>query len=123
MILKINTISEIPIYIQLKNQIILGIANGSFKQGDKMPSIRQLAEDIGINMMTVKKAYSLLKDEGYIEIDRRHGAKISVKKEPEEILNKVGNELDILISQLLLKGLSKEQILDYVNKFISESNS
>ena len=79
MIIKLNTTSEIPIYVQLRNQIVLGIGRGELKIGDGLPTIRQLAEDIGVNSMTVNKAYSILKNEGYIEIDRRHGAKISPK--------------------------------------------
>lgn len=119
LIIKINTVSETPIYTQIKNQIIVGIAKGLLKDGDKIPTIRQLAEDTGINMLTVKKAYSILKDEGYIEIDRRHGAKIKVRKEPKIALNKFKNDLEILICELALKGVKKEEVLEEIEKIFS----
>ncbi len=77
MILQIDFESQIPIYEQLKRQIIQGIAKGYLKPNDPLPSVRQMAEDIGINLHTVNKAYNILKSEGYVTIDRRVGAVIS----------------------------------------------
>ena len=71
MIIKIDFESEEAIYIQLRNQIIMGIATDRIHEGDSLPSVRQLAENIGINMHTVNKAYTVLKQEGYIKLDRR----------------------------------------------------
>lgn len=76
-LLRIDFESDTPIYIQLKNQLIEGIARSELKPGDSLPSVRQLAEDIGINMHTVNKAYALLKDDGYVSLDRRKGAIIA----------------------------------------------
>ena len=78
MILKIDFDSDMPIYVQIKNQIIEGIAKGEIDKGEELPSVRALAEDIGINMHTVNKAYNMLKDEGYIKIDRRKGAIVAL---------------------------------------------
>ena len=77
MIIKIDFESEEAIYIQLRNQIIMGIATDRIREGDSLPSVRQLAENIGINMHTVNKAYSVLRQEGLLSIDRRKGAVIS----------------------------------------------
>mgnify|MGYP000121256509 CR=1 FL=1 len=77
MILKLNMSSETPIYVQLRNQIVLGIGRGELQLGEGLPTVRQLAQDVGVNTMTVNKAYTALKNEGYIEIDRRHGARVS----------------------------------------------
>ena len=66
--------SEEALYIQLCNQIILGIATSKLREGESLPSVRQMADDIGINMHTVNKAYSILKREGFIKLDRRKGA-------------------------------------------------
>ena len=74
MILKLDMSGDIPIYVQLRNQIVLGIGRGALRVGEKLPTVRQLAGDAGINTMTVNKAYQVLKAEGFIEIDRRHGA-------------------------------------------------
>ena len=65
--------SDEAFYIQLITQIILGIAMEQFQEGDSLPSVRQLADTVGINMHTVNKAYSILKQEGFIKLDRRKG--------------------------------------------------
>ena len=64
MILEVDFNSEEALYIQLRNQIIVGIATNRLKEGESLPSVRQLAESIGINMHTVNKAYTVLKQEG-----------------------------------------------------------
>ena len=74
MVISINDASEIPIYQQIRNQIVLGISDGRLAPGEQLPTVRALAEEIGINSMTVSKAYTLLKQEGYIYTDRRSGA-------------------------------------------------
>ena len=68
MIIEIDFNSNEALYLQLRNQIIIGIATSTIREGDELPSVRQLAEDIGINMHTVNKAYTLLKQEG---LDRK----------------------------------------------------
>ena len=74
MLLKFDFGSNVPIYMQLRNQVVIAIAEGVLAPGEQLPTIRALAEESGINMMTVSKAYQLLKQEGYITTDRRSGA-------------------------------------------------
>ena len=71
MIIEIDFNSDEALYMQLRNQIILGIATSQFREGDSLPSVRQLADNIGINMHTVNKAYTVLREEGFIKLDRR----------------------------------------------------
>ena len=78
MIIEIDFNSDEAIYIQLRNQIIMGIATSEIQEGESLPSVRQLAETVGINMHTVNKAYTVLKQEGYIQLDRRKGAVIAL---------------------------------------------
>ena len=78
MIIEIDFNSDEAIYVQLCNQIILGIATSQFREGEQLPSVRQLAETIGINMHTVNKAYSILQQDGFVKIDRRRGAIIAI---------------------------------------------
>ena len=78
MVLKIDFNSDEAIYIQLRNQIIMGIATEMIHEGDTLPSVRQMADHIGINMHTVNKAYSVLRQEGYVKLDRRRGAVVSL---------------------------------------------
>lgn len=73
MIIKINTKSETPIYLQLRNEIVKGIGKGEFEIGESLPTVCQMAMELGVNTMTVSKAYQLLKTEGFIETDRRKG--------------------------------------------------
>lgn len=79
--LQIDMTSEVPIYKQIRDQIVYGAATGALVPGEQLPTVRQLAADIGVNPMTVNKAYSLLKAEGVIAIDRRHGAQVCAKDE------------------------------------------
>ena len=74
MVIEIDFQSGEALYTQLMNQIILGIATSRLQEGDPLPSVRQLADTIGINMHTVNKAYSLLRQEGFVSIDRRKGS-------------------------------------------------
>lgn len=76
MIIKINMQSEVPIYLQLRNEIVKGIGRGEFEPGESLPTVRQMATNLGINTMTVSKAYQLLKTEGFLETDRRKGTTI-----------------------------------------------
>ena len=77
MIIEIDFNSNEALYMQLRNQIIMGIATSQFHEGDSLPSVRQLADTIGINMHTVNKAYTVLKQEGYVKVDRRKSAVIA----------------------------------------------
>ena len=66
MVIEIDFNSDEAIYMQLTNQIIMGIATSRLQEGESLPSVRQLADMIGINMHTVNKAYSVLRQEGHI---------------------------------------------------------
>lgn len=74
MIIRINKMSEDPIYIQIREQIIAAIAQGVLRPGDSLPSVRSLANDLGVNLHTVNKAYAVLRDEGYLIMRGRSGA-------------------------------------------------
>ena len=87
--IKIDFQSDEALYIQLRNQIILGIATSTLREGDVLPSVRQLAEDIGINMHTVNKAYSVLRQEGFVTIDRRRGAIVSLDVDKLQALDEM----------------------------------
>lgn len=113
MLIKINFESEIPIYEQLKRQIIVGIAKGELEKGEELPSVRRLAEDIGINLHTVNKAYNILKEEGYLIVDRRKGTLVKETFNPiEEIYREnLKNELEYIIGDSKNKGMEKEAFL------------
>lgn len=112
MVIELQMTSDIPIYVQLRNQIVLGIGRGDLACGEQLPTIRQMAEDIDINMMTVNKAYQILKNEGFIEIDRRHGARVAAQADQHgDFREKLTEELELLAAESKIKGIGKEEFL------------
>ena len=100
MIINLNMNSDVPIYVQLRNEIVMGIGRGELKRGENLPTVRQMAADIGVNTMTVNKAYKILKDEGYIEIDRRHGAKVNPSINlSSQFKEKLESKLELLVAE------------------------
>lgn len=120
MLLRIDMTSEVPIYQQIRNQIVFAVAKGHLKPGDALPTVRQLAQDIGVNPMTVNKAYALLKDEGTIIIDRRHGARISdFGKNGKAFDRDFDHRLELLLSEARMKGASKEETTSHLLELIN----
>lgn len=116
MIIEIDFNSGEAIYMQLRNQIVLGIANNQFCEGQSLPSVRQLADDIGVNMHTVNKAYSILKQEGYLKLDRRHGAVISVDSRKDEEMESILREMKLIIARGICKGVSEQEMMEVVSE-------
>ncbi len=116
MIVKIRLDSDIPIYEQLRRQIIIGIAKSDFIPGEELPSVRQLSGDLGINLHTVNKTYNILKDEGYLTINRRVGTMVKdvLPKAKKEYLEILKEELQYLIADGKNRGISK---VDFLNVF------
>lgn len=115
MVIKIDFESEEAIYVQLKNQIILGIATDRIREGDSLPSVRQLADNIGINMHTVNKAYSVLRQEGFIKLDRRKGAVIALDVNKLEALEALQRELAVILARSLCKNISRREVHQMVD--------
>lgn len=118
MFLEIDFKSDLPIYEQIRRGIIIGLANGQIKPGDKLPSVREMAENIGINLHTVNKAYKLLEADGVLTMDRRFGSLVSGVNHPMKDFDseKMASELDLLIAIAKLKGLSEEEFISNINK-------
>ena len=113
MLITLDTSSSIPIYVQLRNQIVTGIGRGELKAGEHLPTVRQLAADAGVNTMTVNKTYQLLKAEGFIEIDRRQGATVCPSRQEAEVYReKLEKELELLSAEACLKGMGREEFLE-----------
>lgn len=120
MIISLDMSSDIPIYVQLRNQIVTGIGRGELKAGESLPSVRQMAQDAGINNMTVNKTYQILKAEGFIEIDRRKGATVSpVRQTDSAFREKLETELELLSAEASLKGMRKEEFLGICDKIFA----
>lgn len=119
MILNLDFNSDVPIYTQIREQIIKSIARGDLKINESLPSVRIMAEEIGVNLHTVNKSYNLLKDEGYINIDRRKGAIVNTLplSKKEDNTEKIKSILEILTAESYLLGITKEEFLNYSNDF------
>lgn len=121
MIINLNYNSDIPIYLQLRNEIVRGIGSGQFKYGESLPTVRTLASDLHVNNMTVNKAYTLLKQEGYICIDRRHGAKVLPSIDNSaNFKEQIFSDLQLLASEAIVKGMNKKDFLSLCNEMIQQ---
>ena len=108
MIYKIDTTKDTPIYVQIRNMFVNLIAYGELKRGDPIPSVRSLASDLNLNAMTVQKAYTLLKDEGFIEVDRSVGSRIYSDDHLKSDVYK--ENLENLFKEAIARGYSKEEV-------------
>ena len=112
MIIELDMESDTPIYVQLRNQIVKGIGRGELKLGEKLPTVRQLADEAGVNSMTVNKTYQILKAEGYIKTDRRQGAFVSDNINMNaEFREKLESELELLSAEASVTGMDKKEFL------------
>lgn len=117
---EIDFSSDEALYVQLCNQIIMGIATSRLQEGDALPSVRQLAEDIGINMHTVNKAYSILRQEGYIRLDRRTGAVIALDVDKIKALDEMKRELLIILAKGSCKNITREEVHALIDEIYGE---
>ena len=116
MILEIDFNSDEAYYIQLCNQIILGIATERIREGEALPSVRQMADRIGINMHTVNKAYSVLKQEGFVKLDRRRGAVVSLDIDKIRALEEMRRELAVVLARGVCKNVSRQEVHQLVDE-------
>ncbi len=121
MVIVLQDGSDVPVFKQIRNQIVMGISDGRLKPGEKLPTVRTLAEEIGINSMTVSKAYQLLKQEGYITTDRRNGVRVK-----EQFLIQPGlsaeseQQLRRLVSEARISGMSRDEFVEIVDKYYTD---
>lgn len=121
--IKIDFQSDEALYIQLRNQIIMGIAASVIQEGDALPSVRQLAGDIGINMHTVNKAYAVLRQEGFLTIDRRRGAIIALDVDKLQTMAEMKRDFQIILAKARCKNISLKEVHDMVDEIFEEYNS
>ena len=103
MLIEIDFNSDEAIYIQLRNQIIMGIATSTIHEGDTLPSVRQLADNIGINMHTVNKAYNVLRQEDKLEA-----------------LQDLKEQLRVLLAKGSCKNITKEEVHELVDEIYAD---
>lgn len=116
MIVEIDFNSDEALYIQLRNQIIIGIAASAIQEGDSLPSVRELADNIGINMHTVNKAYTILKQEGFLKLDRRNGAVIALDADKEQAVQDMMTQMRMILAEGICKNITCEEVHQIVDE-------
>lgn len=113
MVLNLDFNSDKSIYVQIKEEITKAIASGELKINESLPSVRNMAENIGVNLHTVNKSYNELKEEGFLNIDRRKGAIVAQLPMKIDNTTRQKNKLDLelLVAKSYLSGISKEEFL------------
>lgn len=120
MVIEIDFQSDEAIYVQLMNQIIMGIATSRLQEGDVLPSVRQLADTVGINMHTVNKAYSLLRQEGFVTIDRRRGAIIAVDVNKMKALTEMKQHLLVALARGHCMNVTRDEVHELIDQIYDE---
>lgn len=120
MFIEIDFNSDQAIYMQLRDQIIMGIASSRFQEGDMLPSVRQLADRIGVNMHTVNKAYTVLKQEGYVKVDRRRGVMVAVDIDRMRALEEIREDLLVTLAKASCKNISGEEVHALIDEIYEE---
>lgn len=120
MFIEIDFNSDQAIYMQLRDQIIMGIAASRLQEGDMLPSVRQLADNIGINMHTVNKAYTVLKQEGYVKVDRRRGVMVAVDIDRMHALEEIREDLLVTLAKASCKNISGEEVHALIDEIYEE---
>ena len=120
MLISIDFNSDEALYMQLRNQIIVGIATEMLKEGETLPSVRQLADNIGINMHTVNKAYSVLRQEGFVKLDRRKGAVISLDIDKLKAIDEMTKDMRVVLAKAICKNVSREEAHRVIDNIYSE---
>ena len=120
MVIKIDFQSDEALYTQLMNQIIMGIATSRLQEGDPLPSVRQLADTVGINMHTVNKAYSLLRQEGFVSIDRRKGTVICLDVDKIRALEELKQNLRVALARGCCSNVTREEVHSLIDEILDE---
>jgi DNA-binding transcriptional regulator YhcF (GntR family) len=111
MILNVDLASEVPIYQQLRDQIVEAIAEGVLADGDSLPATRILAADFGINFHTVNKAYDLLRQQGLIRLNRKSGAVVTSTVAAPPFPADWTARARTLLAEAVARGLPADEVL------------
>ena len=98
----------------------MGIATAQFQEGDSLPSVRQLADTIGINMHTVNKAYTVLKQEGFVKVDRRKGAVIAIDEDRIRTMDEIRKDLQVILAKSSCKNITREEVHQLIDEIYED---
>lgn len=121
MFIEIKPNSSVPIYLQLAQQLMEGMAKGELKPGDSLPSVRVFAADLGMNMHTVNKAYHVLEEKDFIQIVPKSGVIVRPKgmeKATEQQKQLLAEQIRPLLAEGLVLQLSEEEMVVMVRELV-----
>lgn len=119
----ISNNSDIPIYQQIKKEIIDSISGNILKENDMLPSIRNLAKDLRISVLTVKKAYDELEQEAYIKTVQGKGTFVSPRNKEilrEKQISIIEDHIEQIISIANMSDISKNEVIELFNYLYEE---
>jgi GntR family transcriptional regulator len=114
MLLTINPNDAVPIYVQIVRQVTFAIASGELRPGDRLPSLRELARDLVVNHLTVKKAYGVLETQELIRTRQGLGTFVA-EKVPAEIHGLLNEQLRSIVDSARRLGITREQLLQRIS--------
>ena len=119
----ISNQSELPIYAQIREQIKEQILNGQLEEGEVLPSIRSLAKDIGVSVITTTRAYNDLEQEGFIATMQGKGSVVLRKDNGiirEQYLLRIEQGIETAVETAKSIGLTKEELQNILDSFWQE---
>lgn len=120
MYISIDFNSDEALYLQLRNQIIMAIVRSELQEGENLPSVREMADTVGINMHTVNKAYAVLRQEGYLSLDRRRGAVVAVDIDQVKATMELADTLDLILARAICKRVAREDVHEIVDRIYNK---
>lgn len=114
----ISNNSEVPIYQQIKKEILNAISSNELKENDMLPSIRNLAKDLRISVLTVKKAYDELEKEAYIKTVQGKGTFVTPRNKElvrEKQISIIEEHIEQIINIAKISNISKKEVIDLFN--------
>lgn len=124
MIFRLNQSSGIPLYLQLMEQVKHAIETGALREGDQLPTIRRVAEDLVMNPNTVVRAYRELEHEGVLEL--KHGSGAFIKESGEgraRLIRKAQAVMESAVERLLLLGLTEDELRRAFENELAQANA
>lgn len=119
--IQINNSSDDPIYLQIKNQIKTQIISGDLKVGEQLPSIRFLAKELRVSMLTAKRAFDELELDGFINSVQGKGNFVAVQNKElirEEYLKKIEEKLQEIVELSEIARITNDELIQMLKSYV-----
>ncbi|HGI4958098.1 TPA: GntR family transcriptional regulator [Streptococcus agalactiae] len=119
--IQINNSSDEPIYLQIKNQIKAQIISGDLKVGEQLPSIRFLAKELRVSMLTTKRAFDELELDGFINSVQGKGNFVAAQNKElirEEYLKKIESKLQEVVELSEIADVSSDELIEMLKSYV-----